>query len=71
VLLARGNFTMQNESGKKKMLTYVNSLTFSPRRVEARLSMTELALKSWFTVVSYMNRFQVLLIEDLHHLSKL
>jgi hypothetical protein len=46
VLLARGNFTMQNESGKKRMLTYVNSLTFSPRRVEARLSMTELALKS-------------------------
>lgn len=62
---------MQNESGKKRMLTYVNSLTFSPRRVEARLSMTELALKSCFTAVSYMNRFQILLIEDLQHLSKL
>jgi hypothetical protein len=62
---------MQNDRGKKKMLTYVNSLTFSPRRVEARLSMTELALKSCFTSVNYVNRFQVLLFEDLHHLSKL
>lgn len=62
---------MQNDRGKKKMLTYVNSLTFSPRRVEARLSMTELALKSCFTAVSCMNRFQVLLFEGLRHLSKL
>jgi hypothetical protein len=52
---------MQNDRGKKKMLTYVNSLTFSPSCVEARLSMTELALKSCFTAVNYMNRVQVLL----------
>jgi hypothetical protein len=53
--------TMQNDRGKEKMLTYVNSLTFSPSCVEARLSMTELALKSCFTAVNYMNRVQVLL----------
>lgn len=37
---------MQKESGRKKMLTKVRSLTFSPRRVAARLSITALALKS-------------------------
>jgi hypothetical protein len=39
---------MQNESGRKKMLTKVRSLTFSPSRVDARLSITPLALKSYW-----------------------
>jgi hypothetical protein len=38
---------MQKERGRKKMETKVRSLTFSPRRVAARDSMTPLALKSW------------------------
>jgi hypothetical protein len=37
---------MQKDNGRKKMLTNVRSLTFSPSLVEARLSMTPLALKS-------------------------
>ena len=39
--------TVQNDSGRKNMLTKVRSLTFSPSRVDARLSMTALALKSY------------------------
>lgn len=38
--------TMQNDRGRKKMLTNVNNLTFSPSLVDARLSITALALKS-------------------------
>jgi hypothetical protein len=38
---------MQNESGRKKMLTKVRSFTFSPKRVDALLSITPLALKSF------------------------
>jgi hypothetical protein len=41
------NFTMQKESGRKKMLTKVRSLMFSPRRVDALLSITPLALNSY------------------------
>lgn len=37
---------MQNESGRKKMLTKVRSLMFSPSRVDALLSMTPLALNN-------------------------
>lgn len=38
--------TVQNDRGRKNMLTKVRSFTFSPRRVEARLSMTALALNN-------------------------
>jgi len=38
--------TEEKESGRKKMLTKVRSLTFSPSRVDALLSMTALALNS-------------------------
>ena len=43
---------MQNESGRKKMLTKVSSFTFSPSRVAARLSITALALNSYVVLVS-------------------
>jgi len=39
--------TVVNDSGRKKMLTNVRSLTFSPNLVLALLSMTPLALKSY------------------------
>ena len=39
--------TVQKASGRKNMLTYVNSLTFSPSLVDALLSMTALALNNW------------------------
>jgi hypothetical protein len=38
---------MQNDSGRKNMLTKVRSLTFSPRRVDARDSITPLALNNF------------------------
>ena len=38
--------TAQNESGVKKMLTNVRSLIFCPSSLDARLSITVLALKS-------------------------
>jgi hypothetical protein len=40
--------TMQNDRGRKKMLTNVRSFTFSPSLVDARLSITALALKSCY-----------------------
>ena len=52
VSMGRSSITMQNDRGRKKMLPYVNSLTFSPSCVEARLSMMELALKSCSAVAS-------------------
>ena len=42
----KNKLTVVNERGRKKMLTKVNSLTFSPNLVEALLSMTALAVKS-------------------------
>jgi len=42
---------MQNDSGRKKMLTKVRSLTFSPNLVAARLSITALALNSYVELV--------------------
>ena len=42
-----GRLTVVNASGRKKMLTNVSSLTFSPSLVDALLSITALALKSW------------------------
>lgn len=39
---------VQNDNGRKNIETKVKSLTFSPSRVEARLSITALALKSWY-----------------------
>lgn len=39
--------TIQKDKGRKKMLTKVRSLIFSPSLVEARLSMTPLALNSY------------------------
>lgn len=38
--------TVQNDRGRKKMLTKANSLTFSPSLVDALLSITALALNS-------------------------
>jgi hypothetical protein len=46
--------TITNESGRKKMLTKVSSLIFSPSWVEARLSITALALKSYKCRGKYM-----------------
>jgi len=43
---------MQNERGRKNMLTNVKSLTFSPSRVDALLSITPLALKSYWEWIS-------------------
>ncbi len=43
----RGRRTVVKARGRKKIDTKVRSLTFSPNLVEARLSMTALALKSW------------------------
>jgi len=45
---ARDGNTMQNESGRKNMLTNVRSLMFSFSLVDALLSITPLALKSYF-----------------------
>ena len=39
-----------NDNGRKKMLTNVSSLTFSPSLVDALLSITALALKSYHTL---------------------
>ena len=44
--MTRDTLTVQKESGRKKMLTQVSSLIFSPNLVDERLSMTALALKS-------------------------
>lgn len=41
--------TVQKANGRKKILTNVRSLTFSPSLVEALLSMTALALNSYRT----------------------
>ena len=49
---------MQNESGRKKILTKVRSLTFSPSRVDARLSITPLALKSYWKLFGLPQRIQ-------------
>ncbi len=38
--------TVQNDRGRKKMLTKAKSLTFSPSLVDALLSITALALNS-------------------------
>lgn len=43
----RGRRTVVKARGRKRIDTNVRSLTFSPNLVEARLSMTALALKSW------------------------
>lgn len=43
----KGRLTVVNASGRKNMLTNVSSLTFSPSLVDALLSMTALALKSY------------------------
>lgn len=43
----KNTLTVQNDSGRKKILTNVRSLTFSPSLVEALLSMTALALNSY------------------------
>lgn len=45
-LIGTRALTVQKESGRKKTLTKVRSLMFSPSRVAALLSITELALKS-------------------------
>ena len=45
---ARDGNTMQNESGRKNMLTNVRSLMFSFSLVDALLSITPLALNSYF-----------------------
>ena len=42
----QGRLTVVNASGRKKMLTNVSNLTFSPSLVDALLSMTALALNS-------------------------
>jgi hypothetical protein len=42
---------MQNESGRKNMLTNVRSFTFSPSRADALLSITALALNNCCTSV--------------------
>lgn len=42
--------TVQKVRGRKNMLTNVRSLIFSPSCVEALLSMTALALKSYYFV---------------------
>jgi hypothetical protein len=47
----KGIRTTQRPSGRKKMLTNVRSLTFSPSCVAARDSITALALKSWGLLV--------------------
>ena len=39
--------TMQNDSGRKNMLTNVSNLIFSRSRVEALLSITALALNNY------------------------
>ena len=43
----QGRLTVVNASGRKKMLTNVSNLTFSPSLVDALLSMTALALNSY------------------------
>ena len=42
----KGRLTVQKVKGRKKMLTKVSNLMFSPSFVDVRLSMTALALKS-------------------------
>jgi len=50
---------MQNDKGRKKTLTNVRSLIFSPKRVDARLSITPLALNNWeLLAVASSGRFQ-------------
>lgn len=66
--LCKNRPTVQNVRGRKKILTKVRSLMFSPSCVEVRLSITELALKSCrallVTCVSFSG------VYDLRHLSK-
>ena len=50
--LSRLKLTVQNVRGRKNMLTNVRSLIFSPSCVEALLSMTALALKSYTSLLA-------------------
>jgi hypothetical protein len=44
--------TIQNESGRKKMPTKVRSLMFSPIRVDARISVTPVAFRSYQELIN-------------------